>query len=381
MFCEKPALGCISNREVPAIKLHCQNRQGTARLLLARVMADSVPDRRKIAVKVFLIIFSVIVIIGALSFWAFRDLFVVHPPEVDPQMQRYLIVNADDLGLSSEIDRGIVEAYQQGVVTSTTAMINMPGAPEALKTVYELNPDLPIGLHINITTGRPVLDPAQVPSLIDDTGQFFDVDNIPLKLLNISLEEVRAEVSAQVELFMETGVPLSHLDYHHNIMALYTPFFDIVREIALKHNLPVRNPVPISVYGMIELENGAADASMRMMMAMGLRHPITGFRLMKEINPGAFRENHEALLENGIPTSHWFVDSFYNNATVENFISILEQLPPGVSEIMVHPGQANAPDDDYQGRVLELEVLTSAEVKAKMEQLGITLVDFSALKK
>jgi chitin disaccharide deacetylase len=331
--------------------------------------------------KVFIIIFSVLVVIGGLSYWAFRDMFVVHPPEVDPEMKRYLIINADDLCLSSEIDRGIAEAYQQGVVTSTTAMINMPGAPEALKTVHELNPDLPIGLHINITTGRPVLDPVQVPSLVDDAGKFFDVDNIPLQLLDISLDELRAEVNAQVELFMETGVPLSHLDYHHNIMALYTQFFDIVRDIALKHNLPVRNPAPISVYGMIELENGAADASMRMMMAMGLRSPVTGFRLMKEINPGAFRGNHDVLLENGIPTTHWFIDSFYNNATVDNFISILEQLPPGVSEIMVHPGQANLAEDDYQGRILELDVLTSPEVKAKIEQLSITLVDFSALNK
>ncbi len=329
--------------------------------------------------KKFLIIFSIIMIIGIVPFFSFRGMFVVKPPEVDPEKPRYLIINADDLCLSREVDKGIVEAYQNGVVTSTTAMINMPDAPHILKSVHERYPDLPIGLHINVTTGRPVLDPAQVPTLVDEQGYFFNVEDIPSKLLDISLDEVRAEVNAQVELFLNSGVRLSHLDYHHNIMALYSPFFNIVREIALENDLPVRNPVPASVYDIIELENGAADASMRMMIAMGIRHPVMGLRLMGVINPGAFQKNYNSLLAEGIPTPHWFIDSFYDNATVDNFLSILEQLPPGVSEIMVHPGLVNSATDAYPYRALELEVLTSPAVKAKIKELGITLVDFRSI--
>ena len=318
--------------------------------------------------------------VGVISAQFLQSMGTLPPPEIDPQAPRYLIINADDLCLSEDINKGIIETFKQGVVTSATAMMNMPNAPEMLKEIHSHYPDFPVGLHLNITTGSPVLDPSVVPSLVDSRGNFFGPDDIPFQFQKISLKELRAEITAQLELFLSTGVPLSHLDYHHNIMALYTPFFELVIDLAREYNLPVRNPVPASLYGVVKLENGGgSSAAMGKMISMGIRRPITAFRLMQDINPKAFQGNYHELLQAGIPTPHWFIDNYYENATLENFLSLLEQLPPGFSEIMVHPGLSPLDSVDYQDRALELKILTDSKVREKIKELGISLVDFSAL--
>lgn len=76
------------------------------------------------------------------------------------------------------------------------------------------------------------------------------------------------------------------------------------------------------------------------------------------------------MLAEGIKSTNWFIDSFYNNASVENFISILEQLPEGLSEIVCHPGLDK-----------ELEVLTNEKVKRTIDNLNIELVSWDFINK
>ena len=84
-----------------------------------------------------------------------------------------LIVNADDYAMSPGVSRGILEAHARGVVTSTTALVNTPGAKEALAAARAGAPALGLGLHVNLSFGRPVLPPSAVPSLVGDEGHFF----------------------------------------------------------------------------------------------------------------------------------------------------------------------------------------------------------------
>ena len=71
---------------------------------------------------------------------------------------RLLIVNADDFGLTPGINRAIIEAHTRGIVTSATLMANMPAFYEAVQ-LAKVHPALGIGLHFNITQGRPVAAP------------------------------------------------------------------------------------------------------------------------------------------------------------------------------------------------------------------------------
>jgi len=301
---------------------------------------------------------------------------------------RYLIITADDLCMTEGITKGIIEAYRNGIVTTTSALINYPGARETLIRVHIENPELLIGIHLNITTGRPVLPPEEIPSLVDRDGYFHHSHKIIKHLGNIQIDELRAEVNAQVELFLSTGVPLDHINSENHMLALYTPFHKVVRELAIEHGIPVRNPVPESVHGNIKVKKGGGSSkALAAMIGYAIRHPFKSFRMMKHVSPNAFREEEKRVIQEGIPVTDWLIDSFYGNADIETFISILEQIPPGISELMSHPGYAcseESPpgmDSSYiNERELELAVLTSTEVKEKLNELNIKLVDFTYLK-
>lgn len=87
---------------------------------------------------------------------------------------KHLIINADDFGLSPGVNQGIAEAYQAGGISSTTVMVNMPGFTDAVR-LASLHPGLGVGLHFNLTYGRPVSDPRLIPSLIQADGRFHSI--------------------------------------------------------------------------------------------------------------------------------------------------------------------------------------------------------------
>ena len=301
---------------------------------------------------------------------------------------RYLIVTADDLCMTEGITEGIIEAYRNGIVTTTSALMNYPGARETLIRVHQENPELPIGIHLNITTGKPVLPPADIPGLVDKDGFFHHSHKIIRHLGNIPIDELRAEVNAQVELFLSTGVPLDHINSENHILALFTPFHKVARELAIEYKIPVRNPVPESVHKNIRIKKGGGSSkALAALIGYAIRHPFKSFRMMKLVSPNAFREEEKLVKQEGIAVTDWFIDSFYGNADIEILISILEQIPPGISELMCHPGYSHIdevlPGVDYSyitDRELELKVLTSPEIKNKLHELNIKLVDFSFLR-
>lgn len=303
-----------------------------------------------------------------------------------PAEPRHLIVNADDLGLSDGVTEGIVTAWQDGVVTSTSALVNIDGAMDRIVAAHRAHPDMPIGLHLNITLGRPVLPPHEVPTLVDANGQFHSPDRITTHLLSISLDELRAELRAQAELLRSHGVPISHLDYHHHMVALYAPFYGVVRKLAAELGVPVRQPVPESVYGHVKFPGkGGTAAVIWKMVSFGLRHPIMAIRLMPNMTPAAYKAQAKRLAEEGIRAPDWFVDAYFAHATVENFIRMLEQLPPGVSEVAVHPAIVDAQlrelDPEYaEARAGELAVLLDPRVREAFGIHGVEPVSYSVLK-
>jgi predicted glycoside hydrolase/deacetylase ChbG (UPF0249 family) len=292
-------------------------------------------------------------------------------------------VNADDFGMTDGVCEGIIQTWQNGIVTSTSAMINMPGAPERVIKAHTLYPDLPIGLHINITEGRPVLPASQVPTLVNPEGTFNSVSDILAHLADISLSEFQAELNAQAEALLACGVGIDHLDYHHHMVAIYSRLFPVVRDLARRYGVPVRQPVPISLYNKINLQkDGDSSGSSGTNEAIGkllpfiLLHPFKAFAMMGDVGPAAFERQADLLKQDGIPAPDWFVEGFYGNATVSRLISIIGQLPPGVSELMTHPAVDTGYEED---RIAEVKALTSPEVRTALENTGIRLVNYSFL--
>ena len=149
-----------------------------------------------------------------------------------------LIINADDFGLSKSITDGIIDGIKFGCITSTSIMVNMPYAKYAVENAVKNNINC-VGLHINLTVGKPVLTNN---NLTDDNGVFL-YNRKQIDRQDINYSDVYEEIVAQINLFEKYSggkIKLDHLDTHHHLIdnpVISQAIFDIAK----KYNLPVRN--------------------------------------------------------------------------------------------------------------------------------------------
>ena len=157
---------------------------------------------------------------------------------------RRLIVNADDFGLTPGINRAIIEAHTRGIVTSATLMANMPAFDEAVR-LAKAHPTLGVGLHFNLTQGRPIVAPEQVPSLLNERGEFLGTSTqLWQRALTRRLqrEEIVLEFRAQVEKVLEAGLQLTHVDSHKHAHAIAPVFAAINATLGLYNIRALRLP-------------------------------------------------------------------------------------------------------------------------------------------
>jgi predicted glycoside hydrolase/deacetylase ChbG (UPF0249 family) len=282
-------------------------------------------------------------------------------------MSKRLIVNADDYGRTAGVVEGILRAHQQGIVTSTTAMMNMPGIEDSLGRAQSY-PELGLGVHLVFSAWRPLLPSERIPSLVDDDGAFLSQKVLWARLEGIQRDELRAELTAQVERFQVlTGRPPDHLDCHHFVHS-HPLFFAVYVELAAQWGLPLRTPFPS--------EETLSQAAVTVPLIEGL--PLSEVRDM-------MRQDRELVQAKGVRHPDHFVGSFYGEeaVTLENLLAILESLREGTTELMCHPGLADEQlrAESIYGwlREKELELLCHPRVWDKIDELGIKLVNFGAL--
>ncbi|HYV45287.1 MAG TPA: ChbG/HpnK family deacetylase [Myxococcaceae bacterium] len=242
--------------------------------------------------------------------------------------QRRLIINADDLGYDPAVTDGILRAMAEGVVTSTTLMVNTPHTAEAASRARALA----VGLHLNLARWKP-LSPAIPVSLLGRTGDFVEA-NAP----GLPVEAVKAEALAQLaEAERLLGRLPTHVDVHKHLHT-YPNILEGVGAAARERGLPVRS----------------IDAEMR--SALELKQVRTSAHFIGEAG-------HEA---------YW---------TLERFRRELEQLPDGVTELMCHPGLAptHVASGYSQQREVELQTFLHPGARAIVQRLGIQLTDFRAV--
>jgi hypothetical protein len=245
---------------------------------------------------------------------------------------RRLIVNADDFGLTRGVSMGILAAHRHGIVTSTTLLATCRIDPDLVAQVRDAT--LGIGLHVNLTLGRPL---TRAASLVDEGGHF--VRDARRAAARAKASDVDAEIAAQVERFVDViGRGPTHLDTHHHV-GLLSPVRESVLALALRLGIPVRS------------QDAMARARAR---ALGLRTPDHFFG---ESGPEAYWSGMRALAH-------------------------LRALPAGVSEFMTHPGwfDGDLAFSRYaRQREVELVGLGTPTAHAAAAALGITLCNFSSL--
>jgi predicted glycoside hydrolase/deacetylase ChbG (UPF0249 family) len=240
-----------------------------------------------------------------------------------------LIINADDFGYSQGVNLGIIEAYQNGVVTSATLMTNMPGAAHAAALAKE-NPDFGVGIHLVLTCGSPVNE--HVPSLINEKEQFHMLSEFAQF---IQPEDIEKEFTSQFEKFLSFGITPTHIDSHHHVHG-HEKVFLIVSLIAKKYNIPIRK---------------VADD---------------------------LQQSRNSLL----PTVQYFNTDFYgDHLTTKYTIDLLDKvLPYETAEIMTHPAyidEAVLNGSSYAlQRVRELSILTDPSVRNAIRDKNIQLITY-----
>jgi predicted glycoside hydrolase/deacetylase ChbG (UPF0249 family) len=273
--------------------------------------------------------------------------------------EKYLIVNADDYGRTPGVSNGIREAHRRGIVTSASALMNMPWIREDLRIAERETPDLGLGVHLVLTCGTPLSSPDRLESITAGHECFPDLQGFLKILPGVDPGQAAAEWETQVRRFIElTGRNPDHLDSHHHVAyfteALFAEFLDLAR----RYRCGIRIPFPT--------QSGFND---------GLPQEFSS--AVRDFVPRLLRKNP-------LPKPDWFIGTFYDEqATHEQLLRIFDQLEPGVSELMCHPGFVDPPllgGSAYgKPREREVEILTSDSVRRAIVRRGIQLVNYSAL--
>jgi predicted glycoside hydrolase/deacetylase ChbG (UPF0249 family) len=231
---------------------------------------------------------------------------------------RYLIVNADDFGQSFGVNRGVIAAHEQGIVTSASLMVRWPATAEAV-AFGRHHPSLSIGLHI-------------------DLAEWFCRDGQWLKRYEViptaDAAAVAAEAARQLKRFRElVGRDPSHIDSHQHVHREET-VAGLLLELAHELEVPLRHYDPRVRY----------CGEFYGQMGGGLCMP-------------------EAI-------------------SVDSLIRILENLPAGTSELACHPAVESDLDTMYNGeRAVELKTLCDPRVREAVAACGITLCSFADIPK
>ena len=160
-----------------------------------------------------------------------------------------VIINADDFGLHTDVNHGIIEAHSHGVVTSASLLVNSDASAEAARLALE-NPGLHIGLHFNISSGRCVASKTEIPALVNEEGHFkFDANDVPGSMAWLRkaitengqiLDQIQREFWAQVARFRSFGLKVAHLDIHHYLSLIHINLFERYVKLANQLAVPFR---------------------------------------------------------------------------------------------------------------------------------------------
>ena len=244
-----------------------------------------------------------------------------------------LVVNADDLGVSRGATLGIVKAHREGIVTSASMAVTTPFYAHALEVCTSMSPDLGLGLHFTLTSGRPVSPLRSVPLLVDGAGTFRWrfmplLRAAALRRRSDLLDQVEIELEAQIQRLARDGVQADHIDSERHVH-LIPGIFERVAAAARRHNIPF-----------VRVGNEIGG------LFSGSRHTVgllTGGGFAKSWLLSALSRRARKCLDGAGKSRVRSADHFASYRYSGRLDLVLRQLldePPqsGVTEIMVHPG-------------------------------------------
>jgi hopanoid biosynthesis associated protein HpnK len=287
---------------------------------------------------------------------------------------RRLIINADDFGLTSGVNRAIVEGNQHGTITSATLMATGGAFAEAVD-LAQTTPSLGVGCHVVLVDGVPILDASQISSLIGRNSPG------PAKfrqgwggLARAALSgrlaplDIEAEAAAQIRKVQSAGVVVSHIDTHkhaHMFPAVLRPLLRAAKACGVR---AVRNPFEPASWALLAKRPGLWKRWMA-------TRTLQGFAAV-------FRR---AVRDAGMVAPDGALGVIATGALDAQLLAwIIERVPEGTWELVCHPGYNDAQLQSVrtrlrESRAQELELLTSAATRELLAHNSVDLISYRQL--
>jgi predicted glycoside hydrolase/deacetylase ChbG (UPF0249 family) len=284
-----------------------------------------------------------------------------------------LIVNADDLGWTDGVNHGILQAFRHGIVTSASLLANgaaFAGAVEAARSA----PGLGVGVHLNLSDGPPSADRNAVTTLLNKEGEFAGgPESLLLRRASgaLVLAEVETEWDAQIQKIRGAGIAPTHLDGHKHVHML-PGLFEIALRLAKRHGIGAIRVALESSSLRAALSSGSKQRS-SVVLKQGVQ--ARGLKLLA-------RDAREQAERAGISTADYFCGiAQTGELTREGLEQFVRSLSEGTTELMCHPGYADATLQKtatrlQDSRQIELLILTDTGIRNLVASLGIRLIDY-----
>lgn len=278
----------------------------------------------------------------------------------DESARRYVIIHADDAGMSHSVNLATIEAMEKGCVSSASIMVPCPWFPEIAAYSKE-HPEKDFGLHLTLNSEwkvyrwPPVAPRERVPGLVDKEG--FLHRDVAAVAASATASEVEIELRAQIERARQFGVPFTHLDTHMGALVSRPDFVDVYVKLGIEFNLPV-----LFVRDAHKNEQTLKSYPALVERAEELTRALDARRL--------------PMLDS--------LAQFYGGDTQEmrkeSYLRALRELKPGVTEIIIHCGIDNselqAITNSSTNRDGDRRIFTDAAVMDEIKKLGIEVISW-----
>jgi hopanoid biosynthesis associated protein HpnK len=271
-------------------------------------------------------------------------------------MDNYLIVTADDFGIHESVNEAVEQASRAGTLNAASLMVSAPAAEDAIRRARTL-PNLRVGLHVVLADGWPTLDAPLIPEIADADGRMHgDMFRKSLRFFfkPAARRQLEAEIRAQFSAFARTGLALDHVNVHKHFH-VHPTILGILLEVGRDYGTPaVRLP----------------DEPFWFARSAGVLPGLTQAVLSPWI----------ALMKQRLRRAHAFhndrIFGIAGSGSIDEarLLAILARLPPGVSEIYLHPatqsGSAITASMSRYRHAEELHALLSPRVRAALDAVA-----------